>query len=125
MNFPETATWCLLRPIDTPVVDSHNEFTGSREPTIPDDSYVQVPVKHDFSEIFEREKIDGEMFGKGEWHNLVNFLCKLQSYIVFYFPLYCLLFYTYGKAMDQPRVGVSPNSVFIQEKILKSISHPV
>ena len=58
-NFPEKGTWHLLRPIPTAVVESYNEFTGDRTPTVPDNSYVQISVKHDFSETFEREKFDG------------------------------------------------------------------
>ena len=71
-HFMETATWRLLRPIDTPVVEPQNEFTGARAPTVPDDSDVQVPVKHDFSEAFERNKFDGKFVGKGESHNIVT-----------------------------------------------------
>ena len=33
------------------------------------------------------------------------------------------LFYTYGKAKDQPRVYISPNTVFIQENNLKPVLH--
>ena len=51
----ETKTWSLLGPIDTAVVEPQNEFAGARAPTVPDDSEVQMPVKHDFSEIFARE----------------------------------------------------------------------
>ena len=43
----------------------------------------KVPVKHDFGETFDREKFDGESSGKGEWNNLVNRLCKLQSHNIF------------------------------------------
>ena len=64
-------------------------------------------------------------FGIGEWHIHVNCLCKLQSHNVFYFLLCYNLFYTCGKAMDQPRVDNSPNTVFIQEKVLKPILYPV
>ena len=53
-NFPETVMWRSLRPIDTPVVEPQNEFAGARSPTVPDDSDVQVPVKHDFSGPFFR-----------------------------------------------------------------------
>ena len=58
-HFTETPMWRLLRPIDTAMVDSQNEFKEAREPTVPYESDVQVPVKHDFSETFYREKFDG------------------------------------------------------------------
>ena len=58
-HFPETAMWRSLMPINTPVVDPHNGFAGARESTVPDESYIQVTVKHDFSETFEREKFNG------------------------------------------------------------------
>ena len=67
-HFMVMATWRLLRPIDTSAVYPQNEFTGAREPTFPDDSGVQVPVKHDFSEIFEREKFDGKFVDEGVLH---------------------------------------------------------
>ena len=82
-NFPETVTWRSLRPIDTPVVEPQNEFAGARSPTVPDDSDVQVPVNHEFSETFQSKEFDGKSVGKGERHNLVNHLCKLQSQDVF------------------------------------------
>ena len=63
-QYPETATWCLLRMINTPVVDPHNEFTATMAPAVPEYSYVQVTVKHNFSETFERKKYDGKPVGK-------------------------------------------------------------
>ena len=47
-----------------PVVDTHNEFTASREPPVPDENERQVPMKHDFREIFERKKFDGLILAK-------------------------------------------------------------
>ena len=73
-HFMETATWRLLRPIDTPAVEPQNEFTGDRAPSVPYYSDVQVPVKHDFSNTFERDKFDGRFLGKFELHHIVNFL---------------------------------------------------
>ena len=46
-HFPETAMWRLIRTIDTAVVEPQNEFTEARAPIVPDDSGLQVPVKHD------------------------------------------------------------------------------
>ena len=60
--------WSLLIPIDTDVVEPQNEFTGARSPTVPYDSGVQVPVKHNVNEKFEMEKCDGEFVGKGDLH---------------------------------------------------------
>ena len=57
--------WRLLRKIDTPVVDHQNKFAVARAKTLPDDSEAQVPVKHAFSETYEREQICGKSFGKG------------------------------------------------------------
>ena len=50
--FLDKAMWRLLRPIETPVVEPQNEFTVARAPTVSDDSEVQVPVKHNFSDTF-------------------------------------------------------------------------
>ena len=55
LHFLETATWNLLRPIDTPVMGHQNKFSVARAPTVPDESEVQVPLNHDFSDTFERE----------------------------------------------------------------------
>ena len=44
------------------MVDPKNYFTGARAPTLPADRELQVPLKHDFSETFEREKFDGDFF---------------------------------------------------------------
>ena len=115
---------CLIRPIDTPVVEPHNEFTESRLPKVPDDSEVQVPVKHDFSETFEREEYNRKTVGKGELHNIVTRLWKLWSQNVFEFILYYHLIYTDDKATDQPRVNVSQNPAFVRENNLKPIFHP-
>ena len=57
--FPVTSTWRSLILIDIPVVDPQNEFKEARSSTALYDRYVQVPVKHDFSETFYREKFDG------------------------------------------------------------------
>ena len=35
-HFQETEMCRLLRPIDTAVVERHNQFTGARAPTVPD-----------------------------------------------------------------------------------------
>ena len=56
----------ILIVIDTVVVDPQNEFSGDRAPTAPDDSAVQVPVNHDFSDIFERDKFDCIFVVRGE-----------------------------------------------------------
>ena len=65
-------TWLSLIPIKTSVVEPQNEFTVDRAPIVPDESEVQFPVKHEFSEIFEREQFDGGKVGKDEFHNLVT-----------------------------------------------------
>ena len=44
--------WSVLRPIETSVVDTYNEVSAAMAPTVPHESEVQVPLKHDFSEIF-------------------------------------------------------------------------
>ena len=67
-HFPEMAMWRLLILINTAVVDTQNEFTGYMAQKFLDDSYIQVPVKYDFSETFEREKFDGKVFVKGQLH---------------------------------------------------------
>ena len=58
-HFLETATWRLIKSIDTAVVDPRNEFAGDRAQKVLDESYIKMPAKHDFSKIFEREKFDG------------------------------------------------------------------
>ena len=70
VNFPETATLRSLRLIKTPVVDPQNEFAVARAPKFLDDSEVQVPVKHNFDETFERDKFNRETVGRGKFHNL-------------------------------------------------------
>ena len=82
-HLTETETWRLLRRINTAVLGPKNEFTGDRAPEIPYDNYAQVPVKYDLSETCEREKFNGICFDKGELHNLINCLCKLQSHNLF------------------------------------------
>ena len=59
------------------MVEPYNKLVVSRATTFPYSSEVLVPVKHDFSETFEREKLDGKTVGKGELHNIVTCLCKL------------------------------------------------
>ena len=56
------------------MVEPQNEFTVARAPIVPDESEVQLPVKHEFSEIFEKEQFYGGKVVKGEFHNLVTFL---------------------------------------------------
>ena len=41
-----------------------NKFITAREPTVLDDSEVQVPVNNDFYEAFERDKFDGKKLAK-------------------------------------------------------------
>ena len=52
-------------------------------------------------------------------------ICANFSLNVFDFFLYFRLFYTYGKATDQPHVNGSPNPEFIHKKNLKPTLHPV
>ena len=52
-------------------------------PTFLDESDVKVPVKNDFSEVFERDKFNGKFVGKVQLHNLVTLLLKLQYCNVF------------------------------------------
>ena len=47
--------------MNTSVVDPQIEFAGAKEPSLTDDSDVQVLVKHDFSDTF-----DGKFVGKSE-----------------------------------------------------------
>ena len=68
VHFPETATWRWVVMINTDVVDPQNEFSGYMSLTVPYGSDVQVPVKHEFSETFERDKFDEKFIGKGELH---------------------------------------------------------
>ena len=124
-HFPQAQTWLFLITINTPVLGTQNELTGTRVPIVPYESGVQVPQKHVFRETFEREKVDGDFFGKGEWDNLVNRLCKFQSHNFFYFIICYPLFYTNVKAMDHLRVENSPNPVFMWENNLKTILYPV
>ena len=107
------------------MVDPQNEFAVDRSPSVTYDSEVKVPVKHEFSETFEREQLDGKTVGKGEFHNLVNSLCKIQYHNLFEFIIYLYLFYTYGKATDQPRANSSLSPEFIKENNLKPTLHPV
>ena len=79
----ETSMWRLLRQTNIAVVEPQNELAGARAPTVPDESDVQVLMKHEFSETFERDKFDGKFVHKGELHNIVNHLCNSQSHIVF------------------------------------------
>ena len=90
----------MFRPIDTPVVEPHNELAAARETTVSKYSEVQVPLNHDFNETFYRERFDGKTFVKGDFNNFVTNLCKLQSHYFFDFPLYFHLFYTDGRATD-------------------------
>ena len=60
------ATWRLLRPSNISVVGPHNEFAGAGSSTVPDEINVQVPMKHYFSETFERKKFYGGFVGKGD-----------------------------------------------------------
>ena len=63
-TFPETATWRSLRPIDTTAVEPQNGFSVARVTTVPDNSEMQITVKHDFSETFDRENIVGKQLAK-------------------------------------------------------------
>ena len=82
-NFTDMEMWRLLIPTNTDLLEPHKNLSGARSPTVPNDSEVQVPVKHDFREVFEREQFDGKFVGKGEFIIFVNRLCKLQSHNVF------------------------------------------
>ena len=53
------------------MVEHQNEFTVARAPIVPDESEVQLPVNHEFSDIFEREQFDGREFVIGEFNNRV------------------------------------------------------
>ena len=48
-HLPETAMLRLVRLIDTAIVYPWNEFARARTQRVLDDSYIQVPAKHDFS----------------------------------------------------------------------------
>ena len=61
-----TATWRLLRKKKTSMVEPQNELTESRGPKVPNNSCVQVPMKHDSIEIFDRAKFNRIFVGKSE-----------------------------------------------------------
>ena len=48
------------------MVEPQNEFSGYGEPAVPENSGVQVILKHDCSETFETDKFNGRCFGKGD-----------------------------------------------------------
>ena len=48
-------TWGLIIPINIDMVEPQNEFAEDRVPTVPYYSEVQVPLKHDFNDTYERE----------------------------------------------------------------------
>ena len=58
--------------IKTPVVEPQNEFTVTRAPIVPDEIEVQLPVKFEFSEIFDWEQFDGGKVVKGDFYYLFN-----------------------------------------------------
>ena len=62
----DTATWRLLRTIKTYMVEPQNELTESRGPEVPNNSGVQVTMKHDSIEIFDRDKFNRRFVGKSE-----------------------------------------------------------
>ena len=62
----EMAIWRLLIPTNTALLEPQKNLSGARAPTVPHDSEVQVPVKHEFREVFEMYKLDG----KGELHHI-------------------------------------------------------
>ena len=117
VHFPGKLTWSLLIPINKPVVETKNYFSVARVQTVPGVSKLQVPVKYDYSDTFERREFDGETVGKDESHNLVTCLCKLQSHNVFDFLLYFHVFYTYGKAMDHPHKKHSKSRIHKERTI--------
>ena len=46
-HLTEMVMWILLIPINIDLLDPHKILSGARAPTVPDESEVQVPVKHD------------------------------------------------------------------------------
>ena len=91
---------------------------------VPDDRKVQVPVKHDLSEKFDREKFNGKTVGKCEFNDFETRWFKLQYHNFFDFLLYFHLFYIYGKATDQPRMNISSNPTFAREIKLNPTLYP-
>ena len=122
-RFLETPTWCSIILIQTHVVEPHNELAVARSPTVAVDSEAQVPVNRELSQKFEREKFGWVKVGRGEFHNLVTRLCKLQSHNFFDFLLYFHSFYTYTTAIHEPCVIGCTNLVFIRENNLKLTLH--
>ena len=121
MYFPETATWHSLKPINTPVVEPQNEFSGARAVTFPYDSDVQVcqrimtSARHLIGiNVMEDclEKLSGI---------ILLIVCANFSLTICLLSSLFHLFYTYGKAIDKSCVVVSPDPVFIREKILRPI----
>ena len=66
-----------------------------------------------------------ETVGKGKFNNVVTILCKLQSHNIFDSLLYFHLFYTVGKATDNPRVNIIPNLELIRETNFNPNLYPV
>ena len=60
---------------------------------------------------------------KGEFNNFVTHFCKLHSHNFFHFLLYFHLFYTDGKATDQPCVNDSPNSELVKGNVMRQDLH--
>jgi hypothetical protein len=58
-GFPPTARWRTLETQTEEVPEPHNRFPGARAPTVPEEDALHVPVKHNFSETFDREPFTG------------------------------------------------------------------
>ena len=52
------------------MVEPQNEFTETMALTVPYEIEVKVTVNHDFSETFERNKLNGKRVDKDEFNNL-------------------------------------------------------
>ena len=53
-NFASTARWNVLTPEETPIEEPLNpRFKNARAPTIPEEDSKHIPVKRNFSRIFD------------------------------------------------------------------------
>ena len=60
--FPASAHWCTLTPNEYSVEEPYNPtFANPRAPNILEEDSMPVPVKHNFSTIFERPTFKGKL----------------------------------------------------------------
>ena len=89
-GFLHAEKWCALKPDVSPKIEPDNDFKF-RALVVPDNAQTQIPIKHNFSQTFERDEFDGRVMNKSEIFCVFWLVVYFTSFF-FWVSFFCLFY---------------------------------